>query len=64
VGQLGFTVVGGALVGYGIGYGIELAGGGKGWRLGGALFGLASGLWAAGRTLSRLIPGKRGDTDT
>jgi len=51
-------------VGYGIGYGIELAGGGKGWRLGGALFGLASGLWAAGRTLSRLIPGKRGDTDT
>ncbi|HHE47807.1 MAG TPA: hypothetical protein ENL11_02535 [Candidatus Acetothermia bacterium] len=65
MGELGFTVTGGMLVGYGIGYGIDAAFGTRSWRTVGLFFGLASGLWAAARTLIRVVSeGKRGDSHT
>ena len=65
VGQLGFTVAGGMVVGYGAGYGIDLLAGTQGWRIVGVFFGLAGGLLAAARTLKRVAwNGKGGDSHT
>ncbi|HIE47492.1 TPA: hypothetical protein EYP84_01200 [Candidatus Bipolaricaulota bacterium] len=65
MGQLGFTVAGGMVVGYGLGYGIDLLVGTQGGRIAGLFFGLASGLLAAARTLKRVAwNGKRGDSHT
>lgn len=63
MGQLGFIVAGAALGGLGIGYGIDLLTGGRGGRAGGLFLGLASGLWAAGRQLMRVIKKQQGDKD-
>ncbi|MBC7092875.1 hypothetical protein H5T53_02555 [Candidatus Bipolaricaulota bacterium] len=52
-------MAGGALVGYGAGYGIDLLTGGKGGRIGGILVGLAGGIWAAARDVKRFM-GKTG----
>ncbi|MCD6129072.1 AtpZ/AtpI family protein [Candidatus Bipolaricaulota bacterium] len=65
MGELGFTVTGGMLVGYGIGYGIDVLASTRIWRTVGLFFGLASGLWAAARILIRMASeGKRGDSHT
>jgi len=64
VGQLGFVVAGGLLVGYGIGYGIDVLAGTKAWRIAGIFLGLAGGLWEAGRVLVRISSEGRGDSHT
>jgi len=63
VGQLGFVVAGGAVVGYGLGYGVDLLTGGRAGRAAGIVLGLASGIWSAGRQLMRVINEKQGDKD-
>ncbi|MBC7220837.1 hypothetical protein H5T55_05145 [Candidatus Bipolaricaulota bacterium] len=56
-------MAGGALGGLGIGYGIDLLTGGRAGRVGGLFLGVASGLWAAGRQLMRVIKERQGDRD-
>jgi len=63
ISQLGLTVVGGALVGYGIGYGVDSLTDGRAGRLVGILFGLASGLWAAGRMIVSVLRDDGGDDE-
>jgi len=63
VGQLGFVVVGGLLVGYGIGYGIDSLTGGRTGRMVGIVLGLLSGLWSAWRLISRTLQDHGGDED-
>jgi len=63
VGQLGFTVVGGVLVGYGLGYGMDMLTGGRAARLVGIVLGLASGLWTAGRMLFSVLKNNGGDEE-
>ncbi|MFH1609536.1 MAG: hypothetical protein ABID40_02780 [Candidatus Bipolaricaulota bacterium] len=63
VGQLGFIVAGGALAGFGLGYGLDLLTGGRAGRVAGIFLGLASGIWAAGRQLMRVIKERQGDED-
>ncbi len=63
VGQLGFIVAGGVLVGFGLGYGLDVLIGGRSGRVGGLFLGLASGLWAAGRQLMHVIKERQGDKD-
>ena len=63
VGQLGFTVLGGALVGLGVGYGLDALGGGRAGRVAGIVLGLAGGVWSAGQQLKRMIKERQGDKD-
>lgn len=63
VGQLGFIVVGGALAGFALGYGLDALVGGRAGRIAGIFLGLASGIWSAGRQLMRVIKEKQGDKD-
>ena len=63
IGQLGFLVAGGAVVGYGLGYGVDLLAGGRAGRAAGIVLGLASGIWSAGRQLMRMIKERQGDKD-
>jgi len=63
VGHLGFLVAGGAVVGFGAGYGVDLLAGGRAGRTVGIMLGLASGIWAAGRQLMRVIKEQQGDKD-
>jgi hypothetical protein len=61
VGQLGFLVAGGAAVGFGLGYGVDLLTGGRAGRAVGITLGLASGIWSAGHQLMRVIKERQGD---
>lgn len=61
MGQLGFVVVGGVLVGYGLGYGVDLLAGGRVGRLVGIVLGVASGLWSAWRIVTRTLKDHGGD---
>lgn len=63
VAEVGFVVVGGALVGLGLGYGVDLLTGGRTGRIAGLLLGLGSGVWAAGHQLMRVIKKRQGDKD-
>lgn len=64
VGHLGFLVVGGALVGLGVGYGVDLLAGGRVGRAVGLVLGLASGIWAAGRQLMHIVKDRQGEEDS
>lgn len=59
VGQLGLLVAGGALAGFGLGYGVDALGGGRGGRIAGLFLGLAGGILAAGRHVMGDIRNKR-----
>lgn len=61
VGQLGFLVVGGALAGFAVGYGLDALAGGRSGQIAGLLVGLACGLLAAGRHVIREIRKDQGD---
>jgi hypothetical protein len=61
LGQLGFIVAGGALAGLGLGYGLDLLIGGRIGRVSGVFVGLASGIWAAGRQLLRVMNERKED---
>ncbi|HAZ27172.1 TPA: hypothetical protein DCY65_00350 [Candidatus Acetothermia bacterium] len=60
LGGLGFVVVGGALAGFGLGYGLDVLMGGRVGRIAGIVLGVASGIWAAGRQLMRVIKDRPG----
>ena len=64
VGHLGFTVAGGVLAGFGLGYGLDLLTGGRAGRVAGLFVGLAGGLWTAGRHLMRVIKERQGDKES
>lgn len=64
MGQLGGTVVGGALAGFGLGYGIDILVGGRGGRIAGVFVGVASGIWAAARMVMKIVAERKGDEDT
>ncbi len=64
VGQLGFVVAGGALAGFGLGYGLDLLIGGRVGRVAGIFLGLASGIWAAGRQLVRVLKERQGGEES
>lgn len=60
MGELGFLVGGGALAGYGAGYGLDLLLKTRWIRVVGIFVGLGTGFWAAGRELGRFIKSKTG----
>lgn len=63
MGQVGFTVVGGAAVGFGLGYALDLLVASRVGRIVGLFVGLASGIWSAGRHLVRVIKDRQGEKD-
>jgi hypothetical protein len=61
IGQPGFTVVGGAAVGFGLGYGLDALFSVRVGRVVGLFVGLAAGIWSAGQQLRRIMNERKED---